>query len=119
MTDNLSCHAGQLSKHSQKIITYGNATHTETPFADQPSGDLHLSLKIIALLRLLFPKALIPATTAFGSMHPQGRELALKAGGKPSEFFQKEMSRLKRCVNIMQQYLAKEEFKKKELIWID
>ena len=56
-------------------------THTETPFADQPSGDLHLSLKIIALLRLLFPKALIPATTAFGSMHPQGRELALKAGG--------------------------------------
>lgn len=56
-------------------------THSETPFADQPSGDLHFSLKIIALLRLLFPKALIPATTAFGSMHPQGRELALKAGG--------------------------------------
>ncbi len=55
-------------------------THSETPFADQPSGDLHFSLKIIALLRLMFPKALIPATTAFGSMHPQGRELALKAG---------------------------------------
>ena len=56
-------------------------THKETPFAEMPSGDLHLSLKIIALLRLLFPDALIPATTAFGSMHPQGRELALKAGG--------------------------------------
>ena len=56
-------------------------THTETPFAEMPSGDLHFSLKIIALLRLLFPAALIPATTAFGSMHPQGRELALKAGG--------------------------------------
>lgn len=56
-------------------------THTETPFADMPSGDLHFSLKIIALLRLMFPKTLIPATTAFGSMHPQGRELALKAGG--------------------------------------
>ena len=56
-------------------------THTETPFAEMPSGDLHFSLKIIALLRLLFPDALIPATTAFGSMHPQGRELALKAGG--------------------------------------
>ena len=55
-------------------------THRETPFAEMPSGDLKLSLKIIALLRLLFPKALIPATTAFGSMHPQGRELALKAG---------------------------------------
>lgn len=56
-------------------------THPETPFADQPSGELHFSLKIIALLRLMFPKALIPATTAFGALHPQGRELALKAGG--------------------------------------
>ena len=56
-------------------------THKETPFAEMPSGDLYKSLKMISLLRLLFPDALIPATTAFGSMHPQGRELALKAGG--------------------------------------
>lgn len=55
-------------------------THRETPFAEMPSGELHFSLRIIALLRLLFPKALIPATTAFGAMHPQGREMALKAG---------------------------------------
>ena len=55
-------------------------THRETPFADMPSGDLHLGLKILALLRLMFPAALIPATTAFGTVHPQGRELALKAG---------------------------------------
>ena len=55
-------------------------THRETPFAEMPSGDLHFSLKIIAMLRLLFPKALIPATTAFGSLHPQGREKALRAG---------------------------------------
>jgi biotin synthase len=55
-------------------------THRETPFAEMPSGDLHLGLKLLALLRLMFPKALIPATTAFGTVHPQGRELALKAG---------------------------------------
>ena len=55
-------------------------THRETPFAEMPSGELHFSLRIIALLRLLFPKALIPATTAFGAMHPQGREMALRAG---------------------------------------
>lgn len=55
-------------------------THRETPFAEMPSGELHFGLRIIALLRLLFPKALIPATTAFGSLHPNGRELALKAG---------------------------------------
>ncbi len=56
-------------------------THRETPFAEMPSGELRFCLRIIALLRLLFPKALIPATTAFGSLHPQGRELALRAGG--------------------------------------
>ena len=55
-------------------------THSETPFAEMPSGGLHFGLRIIALLRLMFPKALIPATTAFGSLHPTGRELALKAG---------------------------------------
>ncbi|HBI85725.1 MAG TPA: [FeFe] hydrogenase H-cluster radical SAM maturase HydE [Ruminococcus sp.] len=56
-------------------------THSETPFADFPSGELHFGLRIVAMLRLLFPKVLLPATTAFGTLHPQGRELALKAGG--------------------------------------
>ena len=55
-------------------------THPDTPFAGQPSGDLKRGLRILAILRLMFPKALIPATTAFGTIHPQGRELALKAG---------------------------------------
>ena len=54
--------------------------HPDTPFAGMPSGELHFGIRIVALLRLLFPKALIPATTAFGTLHPQGRALALKAG---------------------------------------
>ena len=28
----------------------------------------------------MFPHALLPATTALGTIHPQGRELGLKAG---------------------------------------
>ncbi len=55
-------------------------THRETPFAEMPPGELHFSLRIVALLRLMFPKALIPATTAFASLHAEGRELALRAG---------------------------------------
>lgn len=55
-------------------------THAETPFASFGSGSLRLSLRLIAILRLMFPYALIPATTALGSVHPQGRELGLKAG---------------------------------------
>ena len=34
----------------------------------------------MSLLRILFPYALIPATTALGTIHPQGRELGLQAG---------------------------------------
>ena len=35
---------------------------------------------MIAILRLIFPYALIPATTALGTVHPSGRELGLKSG---------------------------------------
>ncbi len=54
--------------------------HKATPFAAFPPGSLALTLRLISLLRLLFPYALIPATTALGTLHPQGRELGLKAG---------------------------------------
>ncbi len=55
-------------------------THSQTPFAGYPSGSLALTLRLVAVLRLLFPYALIPATTALGTIHPHGRELGLKAG---------------------------------------
>ena len=55
-------------------------THKETPFASFQSGSLTLTLRLISVLRLMFPYALIPATTALGTIHPQGRELGLNAG---------------------------------------
>ena len=55
-------------------------THEDTPFSSFESGSLLLTLRLIAVLRLMFPYALIPATTALGTIHPQGRELGLKAG---------------------------------------
>ncbi len=54
--------------------------HKETPFAEFKNGSLKLTLRMISILRLMFPYALIPATTALGTIHPQGRELGLKAG---------------------------------------
>lgn len=54
--------------------------HAQTPFAGFENGSLELTLRLIAVLRLMFPYALIPATTALGTIHPQGRELGLKAG---------------------------------------
>lgn len=55
-------------------------THTATPFSEYPNGDFALTLRLIAILRLMFPYALIPATTALGTIHPQGRELGLQVG---------------------------------------
>ena len=55
-------------------------THAETPFAGFPNGSLSLTLRLVAMLRLMFPDALIPATTALGTIDPNGRELGLRAG---------------------------------------
>lgn len=55
-------------------------SHASTPFAGRPNGTLSRTLRLIAALRLMFPYALIPATTALGTIHPQGRELGLRAG---------------------------------------
>ncbi|WP_459929320.1 [FeFe] hydrogenase H-cluster radical SAM maturase HydE [Desulfosporosinus burensis] len=54
--------------------------HSETPLGAEKAGTIEHTLVMVALARLLIPESLIPATTALGTLHPQGRELALKAG---------------------------------------
>lgn len=54
--------------------------HKDTRFADKNPGTLELTLRLIAILRLLFPKALLPATTALGTIAYDGRERGLCAG---------------------------------------
>lgn len=55
--------------------------HRDTPFRDMQDGTLSLSLRMLSILRLCFPYALLPSTTALGTISPIGRELGLKAGG--------------------------------------
>ncbi|NLG83810.1 MAG: [FeFe] hydrogenase H-cluster radical SAM maturase HydE [Firmicutes bacterium] len=54
--------------------------HPDTPLAGAPGGRVLETVKMVALARLLLPEALIPATTALGSLDPYGRENALEAG---------------------------------------
>ena len=54
--------------------------HHDTPFRDMPNGSLQLTLKLLSVIRLMFPYVLLPATTSLGSVDPHGRELGLKAG---------------------------------------
>ncbi len=54
--------------------------HADTPLAAASGGSVEQTLRLVAVLRLVFPFAHIPATTAMGSLDPQGREKALRAG---------------------------------------
>lgn len=54
--------------------------HKDTPFAKETAGTLEKTLRLLAILRLLRPQLLLPATTALGTIHPRGRELGICAG---------------------------------------
>lgn len=54
--------------------------HHDTPFADEKQGSLELTLRLLGIIRLMFPKVLLPATTALGTISPTGREMGLKTG---------------------------------------
>ena len=54
--------------------------HPATPLGNEPAGTLPLTLASIAIVRLLLPKALIPATTALATLTPQGRLEGILSG---------------------------------------
>ncbi|MGL4252784.1 MAG: [FeFe] hydrogenase H-cluster radical SAM maturase HydE [Fusobacteriaceae bacterium] len=51
-----------------------------TPLKDERGGDVETTLIMLALVRLLLPHVLLPATTALGTIDPQGREKGFRAG---------------------------------------
>ena len=55
--------------------------HQDTPFANEPAGTLDMTLRLLAIIRLIHPHVLLPATTALGTIDPKGREKGVQAGG--------------------------------------
>lgn len=55
--------------------------HRDTPFSKEPSGTAELTLFMLSLIRLVLPHALIPSTTALGTIAHDGREKGILAGG--------------------------------------
>ena len=51
-----------------------------TPFESEPAGSVELTLRLLAIIRLIHPRVLLPATTALGTLHSTGRERAVAAG---------------------------------------
>lgn len=55
--------------------------HPHTPLKNEKTdGHFDLSLKMMAIMRLLLPDINIPATTAMETLHAQGRLIALQCG---------------------------------------
>lgn len=81
-TENLIADLRFLQELQPDMIGIGPyITQKDTPFCDMKSGTAELTLRMLSILRLMFPYALLPSTTALGTIHPMGRELGLKAGG--------------------------------------
>lgn len=70
-----------LAKLNPQMVGIGPfIPHHDTPFADKSAGTLELTLFMLGLIRLLLPKVLLPATTALGTIAPDGREQGILAG---------------------------------------
>lgn len=52
----------------------------DTPLGKEKAGTAELTLFLLGLIRLMLPDVLLPATTALGTIHPEGRELGILAG---------------------------------------
>ncbi|WP_316608753.1 [FeFe] hydrogenase H-cluster radical SAM maturase HydE [uncultured Ruminococcus sp.] len=81
-TDNLIADLRFLQKLQPDMIGIGPyITHRDTPFKNEKNGSVELTLRMLSILRLMFPYALLPSTTALGTIDPHGRELGLQSGG--------------------------------------
>lgn len=54
--------------------------HKDTPFRNFPPGSAELTLFFLSILRIMHPRALLPATTALGTLKENGRQLGVLAG---------------------------------------
>lgn len=54
--------------------------HHDTPFANEKGGTAELTLRLLGIIRLMFPTVLLPATTALATISKNGRSKGLQTG---------------------------------------
>ena len=52
----------------------------DTPFGKESAGTVELTCYLLSIIRLIHPNILLPATTALGTIHPEGREMGILSG---------------------------------------
>ena len=54
--------------------------HQDTPYRSEQAGSPALTLRLLAILRLMLPQVLLPATTALGTLLGDGRQQGMRHG---------------------------------------
>ena len=54
--------------------------HKDTRYRNEPPGSAALTLRLLAILRLMLPHVLLPATTALGTVLLDGRQMGMRYG---------------------------------------
>jgi len=54
--------------------------HHGTPFGGEPAGTVKQTLRLLAVVRLMLPRVLLPATTALGTINHDGHKRGILAG---------------------------------------
>ncbi|MFI3248665.1 MAG: [FeFe] hydrogenase H-cluster radical SAM maturase HydE [Rikenellaceae bacterium] len=79
--DNLVEDILYIKRLSPEMIGIGPfIPHHSTALAEHKSGSVAMTLKLISILRLMHPRALIPSTTALATLSESGRKDGILAG---------------------------------------
>ena len=79
--DNIVADLRFLQQLSPDMIGIGPfVSHWSTPFKDFENGSALLTVRLVSVLRLLFPHSLIPATTSLATIGEEYRKKALISG---------------------------------------
>lgn len=54
--------------------------HHDTKYREERAGSVELTLFLLSVIRIMLPAVLLPATTALGTLDPEGREKGFQAG---------------------------------------
>lgn len=68
----------QLKPHMVGIGPF--IPHKDTPLANEKGGTVKETVTMLAIIRLMLPEVLLPATTALGTIDERGREKGIRAG---------------------------------------
>ena len=80
-SDTLAADMEFLGRFKPQMVGTGPfLSHKDTPFRVCPKGSYELTLFVLSLVRIMLPNVLLPATTALGTIRPNGREQGVLHG---------------------------------------